>query len=131
MVSYPLVILCGGQSDGSLPIDQSEEACLLSFQILLDDGLGVAPVIENGHDRLMSLFAGEGDSYALAAGKTIRLDDDRHAFLLEKPKGVPLRSHPLIAGCWYVFETADVFGEALRAFKPGCRLGRTEGFHTR
>src|SRR5688500_8237886 len=131
MFSNSLVILGRRQRHGMASVDEGKETCLFSLQILFDDGLSFASLVEDCPDCRASLLARERDGYTLAPCEPVRLDDDRQALFLNGAQGLRFRSHPAVTRRWDVLETANVLGEALGSLKPSRRLGWAEGGNAR
>ena len=128
---YPLVILGRSKAKGVCAIAKREKRHFLAFEKILDDDRFTRfakqarkHVIDGGF-RLAKAH-GHGD--ALARREPIGLDHGRRAFRSHKGLGGLRIGETRIGRGWNRMPAAKRLGKGLRAFEPGRRLARTEGF---
>ena len=114
-----------------LAVNEGEHGNLRTGQELLDDdartGAAECTAVDRVLDRLNGFFLGHGDRNTLAERKTIRLDNDRRAVLLDVLDRVRrVLKNSVACGRDIVF-LHQILSKGLAALDDGSVLARTEG----
>ena len=131
MVVGALVILRRRHGLEVLAVNERQNGNLRAGQELLDDdaraGAAECTAVNRVLDRLNGFFLGHGDRNTLAERKTIRLDNDRRAVLLDVLDRVRrVLKNGIACGRDIVF-LHQILGKGLAALDDGSVLARTEG----
>ncbi len=130
-VAEALVILRRGERQRILAVDQGMETRLLAGEKILDDDFepgGAEPALdERGVDRPVRGVKIIGDDHALAASKTVGLDDDRCAVARDKGFRRCRIAEAAVSGGRDLRTHAELLGKGLRGFDCRGRSTRTEG----
>ena len=132
LIQQTLVILAGRHGQHVLTIHQHDKAGFLAKQTFLDHharaGFAQLLIAQHHVDSCMCFSQGLRHHHAFACSKTIRLDDDGRALLVDIRMRICSLCKRAISSRWNAMPQHESLGEIFRGLELCRRLRRAENF---